>query len=301
MPVTAANREFLDPTVLARLGGLQVLPRGLVQGSFTGMHRSPHRGASVEFAEYRKYVPGDDIRHIDWRVYGRSDRFYLKEFEADTNMRCHLVLDCSASMGFTGKHGSKLAYARKLAATLAYLIIRQGDHVGLQTFNDKVLEDIRPRANPAHLAQIFDSLSKLKPAGGSSVVKVLHELAATIRRRALVVVFSDFFTDVPALLDCFRHMRHRHHDLAVFHLLDRNEVDFQFDRPIRFTDLEGPTALVTDPNVIRPAYLAALQQYRAQLTRGCGEHGVDYEFVTLDQPYDEVLAEFILERLRRQR
>lgn len=296
-----ANRRFLDQDVIRRLSRLQVWPRGLVLGSFTGMHRSPHRGASVEFAEYRKYVPGDDIRHIDWRVYGRSDRFYLKEFEADTNMRCHLVIDASASMGFSGVRGTRLEYACRLAATLAYLVIHQGDHVGLQTYNSKLQHDIPPRANPSHLANIFDVLDGLRPEGESAITGVLHELAARIRRRAFVIVFSDFFTDVPALLDCFKHMRHRKHDLAVFHLLDPAELDFDFDRPIRFTDLEGSAAITTDPGIIRGAYQGALTDYLERLRNGCREFGVDYQFVRTDSPYEEVLGRFLLERQRLRR
>jgi len=301
MPQPPANRRFLDQDAIRRLSRLQVWPRGLVLGSFTGMHRSPHRGASVEFAEYRKYVPGDDIRHIDWRVYGRSDRFYLKEFEADTNMRCHLVIDASASMGFARDHGSRLNYACQMAAILSYLVVHQGDHVGLQTFDTALRHDIPPRANPSHLANIFDTLDGLEATGESDVVSVMHELAARIRRRAFVVVFSDFFTDIPALLDCFRHMRHRKHDLAVFHLLDRAELDFQFDRPIRFTDMEGTAAITTDPGAIRDDYRHAVTSFLERLGTGCREHGVDYYQVTTDEPYEEVLGRFLLERQRSKR
>ena len=293
------KRPFLDHQVLGRLGRLSVIPRGLVEGSFTGQHKSPHRGASVEFAEYRKYVPGDDIRHIDWRVYARSDRFYLKEFEADTNLRCHLVLDCSASMGFAGAHGSKIDYARHLAATLAYLLVHQGDFIGLTAFNDQVMEEIPARGNPAHLRNIFDTLERLQPRGPTDLVANLHTLAERCKRRALVVVISDCFTDPEALLDCFQHMRFRKHDLAVFHLLDRQELDFAFERPIRFVDLESSTALITEPQTIQAQYRLAVNQYLAELQRGCREYAVDYRQAVLDIPYEKVLTDFLLERIRR--
>ena len=293
------ERHFLDHQVLSRLSRLDVIPRGLVAGSFSGQHKSPHRGSSVEFAEYRKYVPGDDIRHIDWRVYARSDRFYLKEFEADTNLRCYLILDCSASMGFTSGHGTKFDYARRLAATLAYLLIHQGDFVGLQCFTNTVTHDIPPRGNPAHLRNIFDQLEKIEPTGETQLVPVLHDLAERFRRRALVIVFSDFFTDVAPLLECFQHMRHRKHDLAVFHLLDPLELSFRFERPIRFIDLETRFALVTEPGTIQQQYHEALQQYLKDMQRGCREFNVDYRQVVTSTPYDRVLTDFLLERMRK--
>ncbi len=285
--------------MLTRLSQLPVLPRGLVEGSFAGMHRSPHRGSSVEFAEYRKYVPGDDVRHIDWRVYARSDRYYLKEFEADTNMRLYLVVDCSSSMAYEGGDGSKFDYARKLAATLAYLTIHQGDHVGLQAFNEDLVVDIPPRSNPAHLKAIFDTLSNTRPKGKTKLPDVLHNLAEKFRRRALVTVMSDFFTDIPELMDSLHHMRFRKHDVALFHLLDREELDFNFDRPICFRDLESNFSLVTEPVSVRDDYQRAVHEYLDEIKEGCAEHGADYQVVTTDRHFEEVLSPFLLERIRR--
>ena len=176
MPETS-TREFVDPKVLSRLLNLPLVARGPMEGSVSGRHQSPHRGSSVEFAEYRKYVAGDDTRHLDWRVYARSDRFYMKEFEADTNLRCYLVLDCSGSMSFAAAHGTRFAYARRLAATLAYLAMHQGDAVGLTCCAAKTLKDIPPRRNPAHLRQIFNTLAEVAPAGETGLVAALHQLA----------------------------------------------------------------------------------------------------------------------------
>lgn len=295
MPTTDATRDFVDHRMLARLARLTLRPRGLVEGSFTGLHKSPHRGSSVEFAEYRKYVKGDDIRHIDWRVYARSDRFYLKEFEADTHLRCYLVIDCSGSIAF----GSKLDQARRLAAAIAYLAVQQGDHVGLLCFNQRVVEDIPPRGKPSHLRSLFDTLGAVEPEGETNIVEVLHDLAERIRKRALVIVISDFFTEVEPLLSCFQHLRHRKHDLAAFHLMDEAELDFRFDRPIRFVDLEGRAALTTEPVRVREQYLAALEGYREELREGCGRFDVDYQFVSTGTSCEAALSTFLLGRAGR--
>lgn len=292
-----SDRSFLDPGALARLMRLPLRARVPMQGNMTGQHKSPHRGSSVEFAEYRKYVPGDDIRRLDWRVYARTDRFYIKEFEADTNLRCYLVLDCSASMGFTAGNGNKLAYARRLVGMLAYLVAQQGDAVGMHCFADKVVRDIPPRRNPAHLKTIFDALGEIKPGGETQLVPNLHSLAEKIRQRALVIIFSDFFTPVEPLLDCFQHLRFRKHDLAVFHLFDRAELDFRFDRPVRFVDLESSAHLLTEPAVIRLQYLRALEEHVGRLQDGCREFKADYRQVVTDQDCEKILAGFLLERV----
>lgn len=296
MPLNV-NMDLLDSAVLARLSRLTVPARIPMQGNITGIHRSATRGSSVEFAEYRKYVPGDDIKHVDWRVFARSDRFYMKEFEADTNLRCCIVLDTSASMGFVGDFGSKLDYARRLAATLAYLLSHQGDAVGLISFAEKLIQNIPARHSPAHLRHVFDTLKTLEPQGGSAIVQTLHEAAERIPQRALVIVMSDLFTDVDELFNGFQHMRFRKHDLAVFHLLDKREIDFQFDRPIRFVDMESNYTMITDPSMIETEYRHAVQEYLNAVTRGCREFGVDYQRVMTDSNYEKVLASFLLQRM----
>jgi uncharacterized protein (DUF58 family) len=293
------SREFLDPTVLARLGRLELIARGPMEGSVSGRHKSPHRGSSVEFAEYREYVPGDDPRHMDWRVLARSDRYYLKEFEADTNLRCYLVVDNSGSMGFAGEGSqSKLAYARRLAATLAYLAVHQGDAVGLTCCAQDLNKEIPPRRTPSHLRNIFDTLAEVQSSGPTGLIASLHALAEKIKRRALVVVISDLFCDPDQLLSCFQHLRYRKHDLAVFHLLDRTEVDFTFDRPIRFVDMEGSDNVIAEPALIMPRYRDALEKYLARLRKGCREFKADYRMVLTDQSYEKVLADFLLARMK---
>lgn len=278
--------------------GQPLLARFPMEGNVSGHHRSPHRGSSVEFAEYRNYVPGDDIRRLDWRVFARTDRYYLKEFEAETNLRCYVVLDCSGSMGFTGEHGSRLDYAKRLAATLGYLVINQGDAAGLLHVTEKTTTEILPRRNASHLQVILDALDQAQPAGGTRLVPMLHELAEKARRRALVVILSDCFCDGDELRDALQHLRYQKHDLALFHLLDPLELDFEFDRPVRFVDMEGSQSIITEPATVRAEYQAHLKRFLNKLRDNCHEFNADYRRVTLDQPYDKVLADFLTERAR---
>ena len=293
MSVEGVQREFLDPAALARLSRLELRARWPMEGNIAGRHKSPHRGASVEFAEYRKYVPGDDPRFLDWRVLARSDRYYLKEFEADTNLRCHLALDTSGSMGY----GDKFAYARKLAATLGYLAVQQGDAVGLLGCGPQAHVDIPPSRKPAHLKALFDSMAGLSPAGATGLVAALNALAEKIRRRALVVVISDLFCDPTELLHSFQHLRFRKHDVAIFHLLHRSELTFAFDRPIRFVDMENRASLIAEPGVVFPRYREALERYLDRLRHGCREFKADYRLVVTDQDYEQVLADFMRARM----
>jgi len=291
-----AHRDLLDPAVLARLGRLAVQARRPMLGSVTGLHRSATRGSSVEFAEYRKYAPGDDPRHLDWRVYARTDRFYMKEFDADTNLRCILFLDLSGSMGYANKHGSKLDFAKRMAATLAYLLIKQGDAVGLWLAGEHSDRELPARRSPAHLRLLMDVLHTATPQGENNLMDSLHRAADRIRRRALIIVLSDFFTDPEPLLRAFRHMRFQHHDLALFHVLDPQELAFDFDRPIRFVDLERTHTLISDPSQTADAYRAEIGRYLDELQRGSREFQADYQRVMMHTGFEKALASFILRR-----
>jgi uncharacterized protein (DUF58 family) len=297
VPEPGAN--YLEQPVLARLMAQPLLSRFPMEGTVSGQHKSPHRGSSVEFAEYRNYVPGDDIRRLDWRVLGRTDRYYMKEYEAETNLRCYLVLDCSASMKFIGKATRKFDLAKRLVATLAYLIVHQGDAAGLLCVSEKKVFDIPPKRNPAHLQLIFETLNKAEPRGETGLAAALHDLAEKVRRRALIIIFSDFFSDPDELLSCFQHLRFQKHDLVVFHLLDRMELDFQFERPVRFLDLESSFSLVTEPASIRSEYLHHLHLYLERMKAGCHEFKTDYRHVMTDQDYGNVLADFLVERAQQ--
>jgi len=298
MPKTGLG-EFVNAATLARLSRLPFLARLPMMGSVSGLHRSATRGSSIEFAEYRKYAQGDDLRHLDWRVFARTDRFYMKEFEADTNLRCCFVLDASGSMGFAGTHGSRFDYARRIVATLAHLLALQGDAVGMVVFAGGIRREAPPRDTPGHLKAICEILSSVSPAGETAIVETLHAVAEKMRQRALVVIVSDFLADAGQVLDCFHHMRFRRHDVAVFHLLDRDEMSLNFDRPIRFEDMEGGADIVADPSIIREAYEEQVRHHLGRMRDGSREFGVDYRLVTTDMDCEKVLGEFLLQRSRR--
>lgn len=288
--------------MIARLARLEFSARQPMLGSVTGLHRSAARGSSVEFAEYRKYVPGDDPRFIDWRVFGRTDRFYMKEFEADTNLRCYLVVDTSASMKFVASNGStRFDFAQQLAGTMAHILCHQGDAVGLCLFADKALQELKPKHTTTHLRSIFDTLSAAKPQGESNIVQTLHEFAERIQKRSLVIIISDFLAEPTGLLECFKHLKFHKHDVAAFHLLDRQEFDFDFSRPIRFVDLETGADLITDPTVLREAYRQGVNEYLETLQHGCRGFDVDYHMTYLDSNPEELLTNFLLRRIRRRK
>lgn len=291
--------DFIDHTLLARLSALPLESRQAMIGSVAGKHRSPHRGSSVEFAEYRKYVPGDDTRRLDWKAFARSDRFYIKEFEADTNLRGYFVVDSSGSMNFaSGESDTKIQYARRIAASLSYLLVKQGDAAGLSVCNDKIHLEIPPSRSASQLQHIFDSLGKLEPKGETGLVEALHTVAEKVKQRALVVILSDLFCDPNALGDALQHLRYRKHDIAIFHLLDRQEIDFAFDRPHRFVDLEDNSAVVAEPNLIVEEYHSALNDYLAAIESKANDAQADYRRVVTDEDYEALLSDFLTNRLR---
>jgi uncharacterized protein (DUF58 family) len=292
------TRSFLDTAVLSRLSGFPLFARRPMMGTVSGRHPSPHRGSSVEFAEYRKYVPGDDLRRLDWRAYGRSDRFFVKEFEADTNLRCCLVLDTSGSMDFGTVGITKMEYARRIAGAIGHLALQQGDAVGLTCVANGIVRNVPPRRNPAHLTAVFDVLEEAKPHGETQLVSVLHELAETVRQRALIIILSDMFVEPEPLRSCFQHLRFRKHDTAVFHLLDPQEVKFEFRRPMRFLDMEGGPAIFAEPNDIAERYHKALGGYFEELHQVVLESAVDYHRVSIDEPYEQLLIRFLVGRTR---
>ena len=288
--------KYLDREALSRVTAEPLLTPFPMEGSVSGHHRSPHKGSSVEFAEYREYVPGEDPSRLDWRVYARSDRYYLKEYEAETNLRCYLALDCSGSMGF-GSTESKFEYAKRLAATFAYMIIGQGDAAGLLAIRERKTVDLPAKRNPSQVQEILNTLGPLKARGAPALGDALHALAERVRIRAMTVLVSDCLDDSKTLLDAVRHLRDRKHDVVVFHLIDPEEADFPFERPTRFVDLEGAGNMITEPAVIREQYLERLRIHVETLTKGCLECEVDYRYVRTNVPVAEVLEKFLGERL----
>ena len=296
MSTIRQTRSFLQPKVLARLAAIPLFARRPMQGSVSGRHQSPHRGSSVEFAEYREYVAGDDPRRMDWRAYGRTDRFYVKEFEADTNLRCWLVLDTSGSMDFGSRGVAKLEYARRIAGSLGYLAVEQGDAVGLTCVAGGAMRHVPPRRNPAHLSAVFDVLEQTRAKGETPLPAALHELAETAAQRALVIILSDFFIEPDELRSCFEHLRFRKHDVAAFHLLDPLELSFEFRRPMRFLDMEGGAPVFAEPNAIAERYHAALGRYLEQVKQVVLESAIDYHRVLIDQDYEQAMVRFLVGR-----
>lgn len=289
--------DFLDPDVLARLGTIPLEARQAMTGNVAGRHRSPHRGSSVEFAEYRKYVQGDDTRRLDWKAYARSDRYYIKEFEADTNLRAYFVLDSSGSMGFSAEHDARVQFARKLIATLSYLIVNQGDAAGLSVCNEKIHVEIPPTRRAAHLNHIFETLSKTEPKGETGLIDALHVIAEKITQRALVIIMSDLFCDTEALSEALQHLKYRKHDIAVFHMLDPQEISFDFDRPHRFVDMEDHTSIIAEPTLIAEEYRTAMQLFMNTVKKKCHDVQADYHLITTDQDYEGIIHAFLTDRL----
>jgi uncharacterized protein (DUF58 family) len=292
--------DFLSPADLQKISSLQIVAKQVVEGFCSGMHRSPHKGFSVEFKQHRQYSPGDEIRHIDWRVFGRSDRFYIREYEEETNLRATLLLDLSGSMKY-GRHGvTKYQYATRLAACLSYLMIGQQDSVGMVTFDTKIRKYIPPRSRVSHLRVLIDELQRAEPGGETSLGRVFHDLVPKLHRRGLLIIISDCFGDVPELLKALAHFRHAHHEILIFQIWDRDELDFPFQQWTQFEDLErdGVKHLL-DPVLLREAYLANLENFRAELVKGCRRHKIDLVPVVTDQPYADALAAYVSRRRGR--
>ena len=290
------KRDYLDQKVLERLSTLQLHARLPMIGSVSGKHRSPIRGSSLEFAEYRKYVPGDDPRRLDWRAYARNDRYYIKEFEADTNLRMCLVVDTSGSMNFAHDGMRKLDYARRIAGTLAYIAAQQGDAVGLYCAGTGFHKEIPPKRSAAHLSAVLDELGAMEASGETGLANVLHETAERVPQRALIIILSDLFIEPEVVRNCLDHLRFRKHDVAVFHLLEQRELALEFDRPMRFVDMEGGEPILADPTVIGPQYQRALEIYLEDMNTVIQETEVDYHRIRIDENYDDVLARFLLGR-----
>ena len=289
--------KYLDSAVLNRLMAQPLLTTMAMQGTVSGLHRSPHKGSSVEFAEYRNYAPGDDLRRLDWRVFARTDRFFLTEFEAETNLRCHLVLDGSGSMAFSYKtNPAKFDYARRLVATFAYLLVHQGDAAGLTVCNQTPPPEIPPKRTPSHVQLILESIDTATAEGETLIVKELHAMAERIRPRAMVVVISDFFCDLEELVGAVQHLRFKKHDVVLLQLLDRQEVEFKFDHPVRFQDLESGTSIVAEPQLIREEYLRQLSLFQDSLRQKASEMRVDLRTFMTDEPIEKAASGLLLAR-----
>ena len=294
-------RKYLDPRTLAKLQGLELRARSIVEGYVAGAHRSPYHGFSVEFAEHREYVPGDDLRFVDWKAYGKTDRIYLKQYEEETNLVCYLLLDLSESMTYQSADAplSKLDYARSVAASLAYLVLQQQDGVGLTTFDADVRTLIKPSSHPTHLKQMLHAMEAAPTQSKTSLGPIFHDLAERFKKRGVVVVLSDLFDDPATLLAGLKHFRHRRHEVILFHVLDPAEMDFPFKNLTMFKGLEGLPEMLVDPQALRKAYLGEFEAFTKELRKGCHAQRVDYVPLRTDKPLDLALSTYLAARLNR--
>jgi uncharacterized protein (DUF58 family) len=289
----------LDAQLLAEIEGLQLSARQVAHGALAGMHRSLRRGTSIEFSEHKLYTPGDDIRHIDWHAYAKSDRFHIKQFEDETNLRVELLIDHSGSMGFGSTETSKLDYARNLASAIAYLALRQGDAAGLSTFSEGKSETLPARSSSGHLLEVLHRLVRLSPEGPTHLGVALDGMAQRLRKRSLVIILSDLFDPAPDALASFLRLTARGHDVAVLHLLDRVEVDFPYENPALFASMEDERRLFIHPRTLRSVYVQEMQAFLVDTQRRLAEAGVDYHRVLVDEPPAHVLASFLRRRENR--
>lgn len=293
----------LDAAALARLGDLRLRARTVVEGALAGLHRSPHHGASVEFSEHKEYSPGDEIRHIDWKAYGKFDKYYVKRFEDETELRAYLAIDCSASMGYAGEGVSKLAYAGMLAAALAYLLLQQQDQVGLVAFADDVQLYLPPRARPGQLADLLEAIAGLRPAGRTDVERALAYLSGVAHRRSLIILLSDLLEGETQAVAMLRGLRAHRHDVALFHLLDRDELELpeaRFAVPTRFFGLEDDGEIEADPRWVRRHYLEEVRRFTERCRNACVEGSIDYQLVSTAHAPADALLDFLRRRTRVQ-
>ena len=292
--------KYLEPEAASRLRNLNLVARSVVEGFVSGLHRSPYHGFSVEFADHRKYTPGDNIRDLDWRAWAKSDRFYIKRYEEETNVNAHLLLDVSASMTFRSRGVSKLEYACFLAASLAYLMVRQQDSVGLVVFADGIEKRLPPHSTTVHLNELLRTLEAVEPVAETDIATTFHELAEMIRRRGLIVILSDLLDEEREVLRALRHFRHRHHEVIIFHVLDPAERRFPYSRLSDFIDLETGSRLQVEPRFVRQEYLKQIEAFINTYRQGATESNIEYVLADTTTPYDRLLLAYLARRSKVQ-
>jgi uncharacterized protein (DUF58 family) len=296
----SAPKSLFDPTTLAKYGRLSLVARNVVEGFLSGVHKSPYKGFSVEFAEHRQYYPGDEIRHIDWRVFGKTDRYYIKEHEEETNLHAHLLVDASGSMAYHGKSISKFQYAQYLAASLAYLMLHQRDSVGLVVHDHILRTMLPPRSTSKQLMQILHTLEKTTPGGETHLAPIWDRLAGQLRARGMLMIFSDCFDDVNHLIHALRHLRHRRHEILLFHILAPEEIEFPFSKRTQFRNIEITDKFrLVNPSDVRSAYLKNFGNFCQTLRMQAANLQIDYHPIRTDEPVDRALGIYLMKRQSR--
>ncbi|MEE2711090.1 MAG: DUF58 domain-containing protein [Gemmatimonadota bacterium] len=290
--------RFIDPHTLSRLSNMELRARAVVEGFIAGLHKSPYRGFSVEFAEYREYTPGDDIRHIDWKVMARSDRYYVKEFEEETNLQSFVLLDRSASMGYASNGISKLDYGSYLAASLSYFISKQHDGIGFISFDQDVVDFLPAHSKPAHVHTILTHLEQITPGKETDLGKPLHEMADMINRRGMIIIISDLIDEPERTMDALQHFRFKGHDVIVFHIMDPDELDFPFTDTVKFKDSETGEELTVLPTLFKQQYHETIQAFLEENRQGCLKLQADYVLLNTGIPLDMALFTYLAKRSR---
>jgi len=291
--------RFLAPEVLARISTLELLARTVVEGFISGLHRSPFTGFSTEFAEYRQYMPGDDLRYLDWKLLGRTDRYYIKKYRADTNSQCHILIDASASMRYSTTGITKLQYAQFLGSSLAYLANKQQDAVGLIAFDQEVRTHVPAHNRIGHMRTIFGRMEQLEAGNETRLSQMLHLAAERITRRGIIVVISDFYDEPEAIISALQHLRFKGNDVIVFHVLDKNETDFEFTEPVLLEDAETAEEIHVMPDILAEGYRNTVREHIERLREGAAQNKIDYELLTTDKPLDFALFSFLAKRARQ--
>ena len=290
------NISLINPSVLASISNLELRARTAVEGFLNGLHKSPFRGFSVEFTEYSHYNPGDDIRHVDWKLYARSDKYYIKQYEDETNVRCHILLDSSASMGYGSGDVTKLEFARTLASALAYFMIRQRDAVGMIIFDEKIREFLPSRYKQSHLIQILRALANMELGNKTNLARPISDLAFNLNRKGLVILISDLLDDEETIIKGLQHIRFKGNDVIVFHVMDNAELTFPFERISQFEDMESHEKLTAAPRAIRKAYLRELEKFCSFYRQKCQVNGIDYCQLNTSEPLDTALSSYLSRR-----
>ncbi len=296
-----SSLKYLNPQTLAKLQGLELRARLIVEGYVSGVHRSPYHGFSIEFAEHREYAQGDDLRFVDWKVYGKTDKFYLKQYEEETNLVSYLLLDTSESMRYRSPEASlsKLEYAQCVAAALAYLVLQQQDSVGLVTFDREIRALVRASSNPSHLKQLLHVMETTVAERKTNTGPIFHDLAERLKKRGVVVILSDLFDDVTSMLAGLKHFRHRRHEVILFHVLDPAELDFPFRQLTLFKGLEQLPDVLADPRALREAYLREFGNFVQTVKKGCRAQHIDYVQLRTDQSLEVALSSYLASRMNR--
>jgi len=295
--MTKSSYRYFEPDKVGRLGTLSLLARQAVEGFISGLHRSPHRGFSVEFAEHREYTPGDDIRHLDWVAWGRSDRYYIKQYEQETNLRAHILLDVSGSMNYRySGRTTKFEYACFLAACLSYLMCRQQDVVGVTAFDEAVRFHLPPAGTPAHLDRVFRHLEAIQPGKPTAIAPTFHRLAQRIAKRGLVVIISDLYDDPDEVMRALQHFVFKKHQIIVLHLLDAAEMEFPFKKLLTFVDMETGQKLQADPRTVRDAYRQEIHAFVERYRKECSDRNIEYVLAETDTPYERMLLNYLSRR-----